>query len=310
MIIDCATRIWTNPDQLGRDVAASLRRRTLERSSAMDASSPAHQRATACVGAAAVMGFRSDLLEARIPHELVADAVRRDPRRRFGIGGIDPMSEDALTDIDAAVAQGLVGITVSPLCQGFHPSHSQAWRVWERCADRRLPIFVSTIGVATARMMMEFGRPSAWDEIAREFPTLTIVIGGLGWPWVDETLLLAGKHSRVFADVSGFASRPWPLYAALQTASAQGVLEKLLFASGFPFDQPAQAIEAMYSLQAMSHGTHLPSLPRAAVRGIVERPSLHLLGIDLVAVPSGREADVDPAGGPDVDTFLSRSAIS
>jgi hypothetical protein len=59
-----------------------------------------------------------------------------------------------------------------------------------------------------------------------------------------------------------------------------GVMEKLLFGSGFPFDTPVGAIEALYSVNSYSHGTQLPSVPRSQIRGIVERDSLACLGIE------------------------------
>ncbi len=232
------------------------------------------------------------LLEAQIPNELVAEAVARDPRRRFGIAGIDPMSPDALDEIDKAIGLGLVGVTVSPMCQGFHPTHSAALRIYEHCNQHGLPLFISPLGLATAQTMMDFGRPVAWDEVARDFETLTIVVGGLGFPWVDECLMLIGKHPRVFADISGIACRPWNLFSTLQTAASLGVLDKLLFGSGFPFETPTRAIESIYSVNTFSHGTQIPSLPRAALRGVVERQTFASLGIECI-VPARADTDWD-----------------
>jgi len=39
-------------------------------------------------------------------------------------------------------------------------------------------------------------------------------------------------------------------------------------------------IECIYSLHTFAHGTQLPSVPRAALRSIVERDALATLGID------------------------------
>ena len=64
-------------------------------------------------------------------------------------------------------------------------------------------------------------------QVAQAFPNLPIVIGQLGYPWIDETLVLLGKHRNVYADISGVASRPWQLYNALLSASSLGVMDKL-----------------------------------------------------------------------------------
>jgi predicted TIM-barrel fold metal-dependent hydrolase len=234
-----------------------------------------------CVDASLVLGFRSERLGARVPNELIADFVGRDPRKRIGIAGIDPLSADCLDQVDRAVELGLVGITVSPACQGFHPLHSEAMRVYDRCAELAMPVLVQNLEPLTSSAVLDFGRPVLWDEVARSFPSLRLVIGQLGFPWIDETLVLVAKHANVYSDISGVGSRPWQLYTAMLNASAMGVMDKLLFGSGFPFESPARIIEALYSLNAYSHGTQLPSIPRSQIRGIVERDSLNCLGIEV-----------------------------
>jgi len=288
MIIDSHTHIWSSLEQLGREIADRLRSRSNDRLSHCDASPASHERSMTCVDAALVFGFRSQRLCAQIPNELIAEFVARDSGRRIGICGIDPMSADALDQIDAAHDLGLMGATVSPACQGFHPAHSAAMRVYERCFELSMPLFVTMLDPLTAGAALEFARPALWDEVAQAFPRLPIVIGQLGHPWIDETLVMLNKHPSMYADISGVASRPWQLYNSLLTASSMNIMEKLLFGSGFPFDTPAQAIEAMYSVNSYSHGTQLPSVPRSLIRGIVERDTLACLGIDAdVTVRSG-----------------------
>ena len=280
MIIDLNTNIWSSLDQLGREVAERIRRNQAAHWGQFEASTAAHERAMACVNGAVVRGFRSDLLEASIPNELIAEFVAKDPARRIGVAGIDPMSADADDQLSAAIGLGLLGITVSPACQGFHPTHSAAMRIYERCDQASLPVFVTMLEPLTPSAMLEFGRPSLWDEVARSFPNLPIVLSQLGHPWIDEALILLGKHHNVFADIAGVASRPWQLYNALLAASANGVMGKLMFGSGFPHDAPAKAIEMLYSVNGFTHGTQLPSIPRSQIRGIVERDSLACLGIE------------------------------
>ncbi len=299
MIIDIHSRIWSSLDQFGRDAADRLRRRYAETWSLLDGSPAAHEQAMACVDGVCVLGFRSDLLGAAIPNELVAEYVGRDPGRRFGVAGIDPMSATAIAEIDHAVSLGLIGVTVSPSAQGFHPSHSSAMRVYEKCAELSLPVFITNATPIAPRSMLEFGRPSALDEIARSLPNLRLVVAELGYPWIDETLILLAKHPHVYADLSGISSRPWQLYNALLTASSLSVIDKLLFGSGFPFETPVKAIETLYSVNTFGHGTQLPSVQRAKLRTIVERDSLACLGIEseLSARTSDANSDSDAFDG-------------
>ena len=105
------------------------------------------------------------------------------------------------------------------------------------------------------------------------------------------------KHQNVFAEISGVSSRPWQLYNALLGAQSLGVLDRLFFGSGFPYEQPAKAIENLYSVNAYAHGTQLPAIPRTALRSIAERDPFAVLGIDSPAAraarPSGASAEGD-----------------
>ena len=51
-----------------------------------------------------------------------------------------------------------------------------------------------------------------------DVPGLRMVVAQLGQPWVDETIVMLGKHGNVFADVSGLLGRPWQAYNALVSA--------------------------------------------------------------------------------------------
>src|SRR5687767_15165483 len=102
MIIDARTHIWSSPEQLGVELADRLRARLGDRTTQLDASPARHERSMTCVDGSLVFGFRSDRLDARIPNELVAEFVSREPRRRIGICGVDPMSPDAIDQIESA----------------------------------------------------------------------------------------------------------------------------------------------------------------------------------------------------------------
>jgi predicted TIM-barrel fold metal-dependent hydrolase len=127
------------------------------------------------------------------------------------------------------------------------------------------------------------------DEIAREFAELRIIIAHLGYPWVNETLVLLAKHAHVFSDISWLLHQPWQAYQALTWASQYGVTDKLLFGSGFPYTSAAHCIEALYSINHLVQGTNLPTIPREQLRGIVERDALDLLGIETANGNGRRE---------------------
>jgi predicted TIM-barrel fold metal-dependent hydrolase len=151
--------------------------------------------------------------------------------------------------------------------------------VYGAAEELNMPVLFHPGGTYTEQSKMEFGRPVLLDEVARTFPRLRIVLAQLGQPWVDETICLLGKHANVYADVSGLLRRPWQAYNALVSCFQYGVIDKLLFGSDFPYTDAAECIEALYSLNQIAQGTNLPVVPREALRGIVERDTLTLLGL-------------------------------
>ncbi len=302
MIVDCCTRVFNVPEQLGRETADALRRIVVARGGRLESTAAAHERATAPVAVSLVHGFRSRLLDAGIPNEFVAEVVRSAPTRIAGVAGIDPMSSDAFAQLEQASDLGLVGVSISPSAQGFHPTHSDAMRLYGRIEELGMPLFVGRPGPLVASCSLEFDRPVGFDEVARTHPKLRIMIGELGWPWIDEMLAMLMKHSNVYSEISGVVGRPWQLYNALLSAQSMGVLEKLFFGSGFPYEQPAKAVENLYSVNAFAHGTQLPAIPRTALRGIAERDVFTVFGIDSPAARAVHRAAYSP------ESDLSRDA--
>ena len=281
MIIDAQTRIWPSVDRLGRESADIARREQATRWIRESADPGQLELDLDPIDAALVFGYRCERQDSTIANEWIAEVVGRSRNRLMGVAGIDPMSTDALEEIDRAVDMGFVGVTVCPSDQGFHPTNSTAMRVWERCQHLGFPIFVSRPGPPCPGAILEFDRPLNWDEVARSIPELPIVLGGIGTPWVEETLLLLQKHPRIFADTAGLIRRPWHLFQALLGASSMGVTDKVLFASGWPVETPSKAIETIYSVNSFSQGTQLPSIPRPQLRAIVERDLPTVLGLPV-----------------------------
>jgi hypothetical protein len=227
-----------------------------------------------------VLGFKSRYLQAEIPNQYVSDYVNRFPQKLIGFAGIDPTESGATGEVLSVRNDlRLRGITLSPANQDFHPADTRAMRVYAAAEELGMPVLIHPGSPFTEQSKMEFGRPALLDEVARTFPGLRLIIAQVGQPWIDETICLLGKHPNIFADVSGLLRRPWQAYNALVSAYQYGVIEKLLFGSDFPYTNATECIEALYSLNQIAHGTNLPVVPREALRGIVERDTLTLLGL-------------------------------
>lgn len=240
------------------------------------------------VDAAFVLGLRSRHLDIEISNDFLAAYVRRQPERLIGFAGIDPLEgSKARDEVQRARTQlGLRGLVIAPACQAMHPAHSSAMTIYEQAEHLGMPVIIHNSPPLPAQAHLELARPGLLDEVARTFPGLRILITQMGYPWVDETLVLLGKHEHVYAEISGIAQAPWQALTFMQMASERGVMEKLLFGSDFPASDPKTTIESLYSLNLIVHGTNLPSVPREQLRGIVERNSPALLGIDVTIKPA------------------------
>jgi predicted TIM-barrel fold metal-dependent hydrolase len=273
MIVDCHTHVWESNTRFGGDALATL-------DGAVQADASRHYEAVDPVDRAIVLAFKSRYLDAEIPNRFVAEYVQRHADKLVGFAGIDPTEANCLEELEVAQEElRLKGVTISPALQDFHPADTRACALYEACAERGLPV-VFQQNHRHPRAKMEFARPLLLDEVAAQYPNLKMVVAHMGFPWIQETIALLGKHRNVYADVSGLLPRRWLTYNALMMAYECGVMEKLLFGSDFPYRSPAACIEALYSINQLSQGTNLIAIPREQLRGIVERDSLFLLGIE------------------------------
>jgi len=302
MIVDSFTHVWESPEQLGRRPGGrSADRRDPYADRLLHADPLEHFESLGPVGVSLVYTFASQLTEAKIPTKLVANYVRGHPDRLIGVAGIDPTQESAGEQLaDAVDRQGFRAVAVSPSAHGFHPMDSRAMSFYRQVARRGLPLVVHWGPAPSPAARLEFADPVLLDEVLRELPDLKLVIGGLCQPWADRTLALMSKHPGVLASLGGLLGTPWQAYNTLLRVEELGLMDRVLFASNFPFNTPAACIETLYSINRMAQGSNLPTVPREMLRGIVERDTLKLLGLEP---PRSAEAPppetADPARAPD-----------
>jgi predicted TIM-barrel fold metal-dependent hydrolase len=249
------------------------------------ASAPRHWEACTRADRVIVAGFKSHLLQADVSNQLIAEYVRAHPDKLIGFAGLDPSDPDrALADLNEATTEhSFKGGAIAPAAQGFHPASSSAYRVYEKLAEQALPLLVHHGLYFCVQHRLEYARPVLFDEVARDFPDLRIILAHTGGPWTDEAIALIGKHPHVYAEISGLLLQPWRAYTTLLTAFQAGVMDKLLFASGFPLSTTERALESLYRVNRICQGTSLPVIPRDRLRALVERPTLDLLGLPDVA---------------------------
>ena len=85
-------------------------------------------------------------------------------------------------------------------------------------------------------------------------------------------------------------------------------MDRLLFASGWPAQTPAEAIERLYSLNSFSQGSNLPTIPRTTLHSIIERDSLEALGIERGALSGVVPPRQNVLGTPSADDGFATEA--
>ncbi|MFO0727305.1 MAG: amidohydrolase family protein [Myxococcota bacterium] len=184
---------------------------------------------------------------ALIENDEVARFVAEGQGRLIGVGSVDlrrPMR--AMREARRCVEElGFRGIRVLPWLWEVPPTDRRFYPVYAACCELGVP-FCTQIGHTGPLMPSEVGRPIYLDQVAIDFPELTIVAGHIGYPWTDEAIAVATKHERVFIDTSAYTCRRYPPQL-VEFMRGHG-REKVLFGSNYPMIPPHKALEGLAEL--------------------------------------------------------------
>jgi predicted TIM-barrel fold metal-dependent hydrolase len=135
------------------------------------------------------------------------------------------------------------GLKLHPNTQQFFPNDRLAYPLYEVMEEAGLPVVFHTghtgIG-AGARggggIRLKFSNPMYVDDVAVDFPDLTIILAHPSFPWQDEALSVALHKHQVFIDLSGWS----PKYFPPQLVQYANTLlkDRVLFGSDYPLITP------------------------------------------------------------------------
>ena len=123
-----------------------------------------------------------------------------------------------------------------------------AYRLYEVIAEHKLPAIFHTghSGIGTGMrggggLRLKYSQPIHLDDVAVDFPDMTIILAHPSWPWTDEALSIALHKPNVYIDLSGWLPKYFPPQIVHY---ANGQLKtKMLFGSDFPLITPERWIE-------------------------------------------------------------------
>jgi predicted TIM-barrel fold metal-dependent hydrolase len=181
-----------------------------------------------------------------IGNDEVADWVAARPDRLAGVAAVDlrrPM--DAVRELRRCVTElGFKGLRALPWLWETPPTDRRFYPLYAACVELSVP-FCTQVGHTGPLRPSEPGRPIPYiDQVAIDFPELTIVCGHIGYPWTEEMVAVARKHEHVYIDTSAYTARRYP--AELVTyMTSRGGRRKVLFGSNYPMIAPAKALEEL-----------------------------------------------------------------
>jgi predicted TIM-barrel fold metal-dependent hydrolase len=181
----------------------------------------------------------------RIPNDEIADAARDNADIMIAFASIDPhKGRLGAREAEELIKGGIVkGFKFHPTCQGFYPNDRMAYQLYEVIAHHKLPAIFHTghSGIGTGMrggggMRLKYSQPIHIDDVAVDFPDMTIVLAHPSWPWTDEALSMALHKPNIYIDLSGWMPKYFPPQI-VQYANGQ-LRSKMLFGSDFPLIAP------------------------------------------------------------------------
>lgn len=183
-----------------------------------------------------------------ISNDFVAEIVDEHPDIFAGIGSVpltQPMT--AVDEVRRCVEElGFVGIRVVPWLWELPPDDRRYYPIYTECVRQDVP-FCLQVGHTGPLKPSETGRPIPYlDNVALEFPELTIVAGHIGHPWTTEMMALATKYENVYIDTSAYKPKRYPeeFVDYIQTYGTGNVL----FGTNYPMIQPGECLEGVEKL--------------------------------------------------------------
>ena len=144
-----------------------------------------------------------------ISNDEVAALLKDYPDRFIGLARISAYDGmRGVRELELRVReQGFKALGVSALVDGIPASDRRFYPLYTKAAELDIPVRIySSMNYATDRPY-DLGHPRHLDQVAIDFPELTIIGGLGGWPWVNEMVALVLRHPKLHMDTSAHRAK-------------------------------------------------------------------------------------------------------
>lgn len=205
-------------------------------------------------------------------NEYVGEYCKAAPDRLIPMGGVHPrFTDDAAAEVRRAADAGVRALKIHPPHMGFEPNaylngldglrdlYGEAQRL-------KLPVMIHTGTSIFPGARSRVGEPMPIDDVAVDFPELTIVIAHGGRPlWMEQAFFLVRRFPRVFMDVSGIPPKAMLRYFPRLAEIA----DKVLYGSDWPSPGVASMARNLADFRALG-------LPAEVQQKLLETNALKL----------------------------------
>jgi predicted TIM-barrel fold metal-dependent hydrolase len=182
---------------------------------------------------------------AALSSEELADEAAQHADVLIPFGSVDPLRGPAAVAQARSLVRehGVHGFKFHPSLQGFSPADQAYYPLWAEIESLGVPALFHTgqtgigAGLPGGRgIKLRLSDPMLLDDVAADFPSLTIILAHPSVPWADAQISMATHKSNVYIDLSGWSPKYFP--PALVRAANSYLQDKVLFGTDYPLLTP------------------------------------------------------------------------
>lgn len=139
---------------------------------------------------------------------VTAEVVQAFPDRFIGFAHLSPYDGmRAVRELERLVRECHIGgLSVAALYDAVPPNDRRYYPLYAKCVELDIPVRIYTSMPYANDRPYDLAHPRHLDQIAMDFPELTIIAGLSGWPWITDMVGLLRRHPNLFCDTA--AHRP------------------------------------------------------------------------------------------------------
>jgi predicted TIM-barrel fold metal-dependent hydrolase len=193
------------------------------------------------IGRTLITGFdeRTSVGMTWVANEPIAELAGRHPDRFLPFAGVDVLAGmDGVRAVDHWIRErGFRGVSLRPFMIGVPADDRRYYPVYAKCADLGVPVSVHTSANWSTERANDLGHPRHLEQVAMDFPELTVIMSHGGYPWVLEAVLTAWKHPNVYLELAAhrpkYFAEPGTGWEPLLRFGQTTIADKVLFGTGW-----------------------------------------------------------------------------